>query len=89
MRTTVSIDDDLLARAKVLAAQSHRSIGSVLEEALRALLEARAAAEHPDGGAFRLPRFDYPVPAEGAAIDLYDREVVEDLLGEGDVRAVL
>jgi len=38
MRTTVNIDDTLLAAVKVEAARSRRTIGSVIEEALRAHL---------------------------------------------------
>lgn len=40
MRTTVSIDDALLARAKARAAQRRQSLGSVLEDALREHLSA-------------------------------------------------
>ncbi|MFT4289100.1 ribbon-helix-helix protein, CopG family [Nocardioides sp.] len=38
MRTTVNIDDQLLAAVKVEAARGHRTIGSVIEDALRAHL---------------------------------------------------
>jgi hypothetical protein len=37
-RTTVRIEDELLADAKALAAQQHRSLNSIFEEALRELL---------------------------------------------------
>ena len=37
-RTTVRIDDQLLADAKAYAAQRHRSLNSVIEDALRDLL---------------------------------------------------
>jgi hypothetical protein len=39
VRTTVRIDDDLLSRAKQYAARHRRSLNSVLEDALRELLE--------------------------------------------------
>jgi hypothetical protein len=39
MRTTVRLDDDLLARAKAYAALRNQSLTSVLEDALRALLQ--------------------------------------------------
>lgn len=38
MRTTVRIDADLLAEAKAYAARHNRTLTSVLEDALRALL---------------------------------------------------
>jgi hypothetical protein len=44
MRITVTLDDDLLLRAKRLAARQHRTLTSVLEDALRAALSQAAAA---------------------------------------------
>lgn len=38
MKTTVEIDDELLRRAKIRAAEQRSSLRSVLEEALRRLL---------------------------------------------------
>jgi hypothetical protein len=38
MRTTIRLDDDLLARAKALAAKSGRTLTAVIEDALRAAL---------------------------------------------------
>jgi hypothetical protein len=38
MRTTIRIDDDLLARAKMLATRTGRSLTKVIEDALRAAL---------------------------------------------------
>jgi len=38
VRTTIRIDDDLLARAKALAARTGRSLTRVIEDALRAAL---------------------------------------------------
>jgi hypothetical protein len=38
-RTTFRIDEDLLAKAKAMAARQHRSLNSVMEEALRRMLE--------------------------------------------------
>lgn len=39
MRTTIRLDDDLLSQAKVFAAAQHRSLTSVIEDALRELLQ--------------------------------------------------
>lgn len=38
LRTTVRIDDELLTEAKAYAARHHRSLNSVMEEALRRML---------------------------------------------------
>ena len=58
MRTTVTIDDELLRAAKVLAAKEDRSMSSVLEEALRALLERSRAEESERRASFDLPVFE-------------------------------
>lgn len=77
MRTTVTIDDELLAGAKVLAARTHRTIGSVLEEALRKML-----AEHTEESTdVVLPDFSYQGGLRDG-VDLYDKELLADLLGE-------
>jgi Arc/MetJ family transcription regulator len=44
MRTTVSLDDQLLAMAKREALKHHRSLASLVEEALRQMLASSAAA---------------------------------------------
>ncbi|MGH2728620.1 MAG: DUF6364 family protein [Actinomycetota bacterium] len=43
MRTTVRLDDDLLARAKAYAARGGTSLTRVIEDALRVLLERAEA----------------------------------------------
>lgn len=78
MRTTVTIDDHLLAEAKLIAARTHRTIGSVLEDALRKLINEQIA---PSDEPYALPSF----PGEGLqpGVDLYDREQIEALLDDG------
>lgn len=39
-RTTFRIDEEILAEAKALAARQHRSLNSVMEEALRRMINA-------------------------------------------------
>jgi hypothetical protein len=39
-RTTFRIDEDVLAEAKALAARQHRSLNSVMEEALRRMIKS-------------------------------------------------
>lgn len=76
MRTTLTIDDELLAGAKVLAARTHRTIGSVVEEALRRML-----TETSDPQPVVLPDYSYSGGLR-AGVDLYDKELLDQLLGE-------
>ena len=46
MRTTLNIDEALLADYKQLASRSHRSLSSVIQDALRETLAARAERSH-------------------------------------------
>ena len=81
MRTTVNISDDLLARAKVLAAETHRSLGDVIDDALRSSLHKGAANTKPrrvklvtDGGSGLQP-----------GVDLEDKDSLSELLGENSL----
>jgi Arc/MetJ family transcription regulator len=64
MRTTVSISDDLLQEAKLLAARTGRSLGDVVDDALRVLLAQRESRGPADvvlpvfGGSGLLPGVD-------------------------------
>jgi predicted transcriptional regulator len=44
-RTTVRIDDELLAELKALAARQHRTLNSVMEEAFRRMITAAKEQE--------------------------------------------
>lgn len=81
MRTTVSIDERLLAEAKILAARGHRTIGSVLEDALRLLL-AEHSRRAEEQGEFSLPTFEPDDPGVRSGIDLLDREALAEALGD-------
>ncbi|HYB37742.1 MAG TPA: type II toxin-antitoxin system VapB family antitoxin [Mycobacterium sp.] len=78
MRTTVNIDDHLLAEAKVLAARTSRSLGAVLDDALRAMLR-RETDEHRRGE-FRLPT--HGTGGLQAGVDLNDKEALAELTGD-------
>lgn len=82
MRTTVNIDEQLLAEAKVIAARSHRSIGSVLEDALRAFIDAQE--QRVDSGPYVLPAYVPSRPGLRRGVDLEDREQLAELLGDND-----
>ncbi len=86
MRTTVSIDDQLLAEAKAVAARSGRTLGAVIDDALR------LAMARPGGPAERPERVSLPVHgAKGLrpGVDLDDRAAIAELLDENDPRAAL
>jgi phospholipid N-methyltransferase len=64
MRTTLEIDDDVVAAARELAAEERRSLGSVISElARRGLMPARVEAS---GGlpVIRVPPGTPPITAE-------------------------
>ena len=61
MRTTLAIDDDVLAAAKGLAAQQHKTIGEVISDLARRSLAARAPGARTRNGVPLLPA-KHPVP---------------------------
>ena len=57
-RTTFRIDEEILAEAKALAARQHRSLNSVMEEALRRMIREpprQAAHRHQSRRAEEVP----------------------------------
>jgi hypothetical protein len=75
MRTTISIDDALLAEAKQLAARTGRSLAAVVEDALRESLSRRR--EHVRR-AVELPVFGQGGFQPG--VDLDDSAALLDLM---------
>jgi hypothetical protein len=68
VRTTIRLDEDLLARAKALAARTGRSLTAVIEDALRAAL-AQSRPRRRSG------KIELPTSGSGglrAGIDLDD-----------------
>lgn len=54
MRTTISLDDQILRDAKELAARTERTLGRVIEDALREVLaRSRQGSEHQRKFKFR------------------------------------
>lgn len=75
MRTTVRLDDDLLASAKQRAAERGTTLTRLIEDALRAHLAPRpaATAEH----------LELPVSGRGGVrpgVDLNDNAALRDLM---------
>lgn len=81
MRTTVTIDDHLLEQAREIALRSRRTLGDVVDDALRLLL-----AERRDDRPVTLPTFGGSGLRPG--VDLEDRDALAALLDEErDARA--
>lgn len=76
MRTTVSIDDNLLAEAKALAARTGRPLGAVVDDALRVLLIDRTSTRAP----VEIPTYGGSGLQPG--VDLEDKEALAELLGD-------
>jgi hypothetical protein len=76
MRTTVNVDDRVLAEAKVLARRSGKTLTAVIEDALRERLARRPAS--PPGEPVRLPT----VGGNGLlpGVDLDDSAALRDLM---------
>ena len=68
MKTTLVIDDTIMARLREEAARENRTISEMVEAALRMLLDRRKAPEAPPP----LPRWD----SGGARVDVADREAL-------------
>jgi plasmid stability protein len=81
VRTTLNISDDLLAEAKVVAARTHRSIGAVVDDALRMLL--RQDSPDPAGRAWTFPTSGAGGLQPGVNLD--DNEALAELLGDNAV----
>ncbi len=79
MRTTVRIDDQLLAEAKAQAARSGRTLNDVVEDALRESLfrGARSVRERP----IELPTFSSRLQP---GVDLDDSAALLDLMEGAD-----
>ncbi len=77
MRTTVRLDDELYATVKALAARSGRSVGAVIEDALRRSLAAEAQPGGADTGS-SLPVFGGSGVLPG--IDLADNRALRDVM---------
>ena len=78
MRTTVTINDHLLSEAKMVAARTHRTLGEVIDDALRGFLIERPA---------RRSTADFSLPTDGkgglvAGVDLEDKEQLAEILGD-------
>jgi hypothetical protein len=75
MRTTLNIDNELLAEARVVAARSGRSLAAVVEDALR---ESLARRSRSNATKVALPTFNGSGLQPG--VDLDDSAALLDLM---------
>ncbi len=75
MRTTVRLDDDLLAAAKQRAAANHTTLTSLIEDSLRQTL-----AQRPVGRAERLTLQTFGEGGTLAGVELDDSQSLRDLM---------
>lgn len=80
-RTTFRIDEEVLAEAKALAARQHRSLNSVMEEALRRLL--KSAEERTNRPRVTLPTSGTP----GAPHPTWEQ--IQEILEQEDIEHFL
>lgn len=79
MRTTVSIDDSLLRRLKEDSARTGRTLGSLIEDAVRAAYKRPPAA---DIDLEPLPTFGGSGVLPG--VDITDMRSLRDLMDDGE-----
>lgn len=80
MRTTVNLNEHLLAQAKEMAAASRRTLGDVMDDALRAMFARRQDASAPGWASVSLPTAGGSGLMPG--VDLEDKEALAELLGD-------
>jgi len=80
MRTTLDIDDDILAEAEEMAAAQNTSVGAIISELVREFLKRRPSP----GSTYRNDFWSIPKRGEGVVTpELVDR-LAEDDLWRGD-----
>ena len=79
MRTTLQLDDDVLAAARVFARQRQSTIGDVISDLARQTLSRPADKGFQKDGAQRSGLPQLPVKASGGVVDL---ELVNQLRDE-------
>jgi len=73
MRTTLAIDDDLLAVAKTIARSKSQSLGKVISDLARRGLNATIRVDAADSGGFpvfKVPENAHPITLEDVQKDL-------------------
>ena len=83
MRTSIHIPDDLLARAKVKAAQEGRTLTSLVEEGLRLVLSSKTSRGRP-----KVEPLPVSSVADGVVpgIDLSNSAQLQELMDDETIR---
>lgn len=68
MRTTLAIDDDVLAAAKGLAAQQRKTVGEVISDLARKSLSGRASSGTLRNGVPLLRAAGHPAPVTSGLV---------------------
>jgi hypothetical protein len=76
VRTTVNIDEHLLAEAKVRAARSNRPLGEIIDDALRRQFSLSDRSD----ASITLPT--YGSGGKRPLVDIEDRDAVAEALGD-------
>ena len=76
MRTTIRLDDELLAEAKALAARTRRTLTRVIEDALR-----QSLAQRTDAAASSSPLPTFAGRGVRPGVDLDDSAGLLDVMG--------
>jgi hypothetical protein len=82
VRTTIRLDDELFRQVKLVAARSGRTIGAVVEDAIRLALARRQSEVEPLAP---LPTFGAGGPLPG--VDLSDNAGLRAAMDGGDLDA--
>ncbi len=81
MKTTLDIDDALLARAKAASARERRSLTALIEEGLRLRLRKRGAARGAQE--VKIPVFHGKGGLRPGIDPLSNRSILESIEGDG------
>lgn len=81
MRTTVRIDDELYREVKASAARQGRTVGEVIEDALR-MAVASSSDDTEAGEVAPLPTFGGSGVLPG--VDLHDSRALREVMDEGE-----
>jgi hypothetical protein len=82
MRTTISVDDDLLKEAKKVAADSGTTLNKLVEDSLRETLSRRQSNDRTTRRP--LPTFRPSVPGTQPGVDLNDTASLLDIMQRDD-----
>lgn len=91
MKTTLDLDDALLAEAKAVAAKRRTTLKAIVEHALRRELSPASGLANPDPEKFEVGPLGFLVLKRrpGDHITLDDIRAIRDELDEGEMRRAL